>query len=681
MATGVPSKNGNGRSQPVSITYEGKEAVSAILKGEKGNFKEVNHGSLGKRLYFGDNINGLRTLLSDSSIAGKVTLVYIDPPFATQGTFLSRTQEKAYEDYLSGARYVEHLRARLILLRELLSEQGSLYLHLDENMIFEMKLVMDEVFGPSNYRNLIVRKKCNPKNYTRKTFGNIADYILFYSKTDNYVWNRPVDPLSVESLKEYHYTEAETGRRYMKVPVHAPGTRNGATGGEWRGMLPPPGKHWQYIPATLDEMDARGEIFWSKNGNPRRKVYLDEHAGVGVQDIWLDFKDAHNQNIKITGYPTEKNPDLLRRLIGASSNPGDLVLDCFAGSGTTLAVADEMQRHWIGMDNSIEALSAILKRFQQGLLPMGDYVQERKDKKSSVPQQATLFDTLNEKTPSPLPIKSVVHTPINDITIFMDRNALPEASSIVATWQQRSNTEYTQRTPLTIMVSEPTNFADICYQLHGRDSKLSKVIDSVGPCALVRSHAGFEFLVDAIIGQQLSKNAADTIIRRFRNLFASERPTPKQILSIQKQKVIDSGISQRKYDYIFDLAQKIESKHLQLSQLHQEDDVTIRLMLKAVKGIGDWTVDMYLLFGLARLNVFPVHDLALRKTMSTIYGLEVNDLEGAKQIAQNWEPYRSIASWYLYKHGNTRAQRTRLDCESEANHNLNRWLDKPGGYI
>jgi 3-methyladenine DNA glycosylase/8-oxoguanine DNA glycosylase len=372
--------------------------------------------------------------------------------------------------------------------------------------------------------------------------------------------------------------------------------------------------------------------------------------------MWLDFKDAHNQNIKITGYPTEKNPDLLRRIIGASSNPGDLVLDCYAGSGTTLAVAEEMQRHWIGLDNSTEALSTILKRFQQGLLPMGDYVQERKEKKKTVPQQATLFDTLNKESMLLLSTKNSAHKPINDIAIFIAKNMPPEAFSVVSSWQQKCKTEYTQETPHHFMVAESiNNYADICYQLHNRDTNLSKIIDSVGPCALVHSHAGFEFLVDAIIGQQLSKNAADTIIRQFRNLFASGRPTPKQILSIPMQNVLSSGISQRKYDYIIDLAEKIESKELKLSQLHQEDDATIRLMLKSVKGIGDWTVDMYLLFGLARLDVFPVHDLALRKTMSSIYGLEINDLDGAKQIAERWVPYRSIASWYLYKYGNLRA--------------------------
>ena len=109
-------------------------------------------------------------------------------------------------------------------------------------------------------------------------------------------------------------------------------------------MMPPPGKHWQYPPAKLDELDARGEIYWSPTGNPRRKVYLDKSDGVPLQDIWLDVRDAHNQNSHITGYPTEKPAELLRRIVQSSSNPGDLVLDCFAGSGTTLAVASELGR-------------------------------------------------------------------------------------------------------------------------------------------------------------------------------------------------------------------------------------------------------------------------------------------------------------------------------------------------
>lgn len=139
-------------------------------------------------------------------------------------------------------------------------------------------------------------------------------------------------------------------------------------------MLPPPGKHWQYTPETLDEMDARGEIYWSPTGNPRRKVYLDNSRGIPVQDIWLGFKDAHNQNIKITGYPTEKNSEMLRRIILASSNKNDLVLDAFSGSGTTIAVAEELERQWIAIDNSPLAIETTIHRLARGTEAMGDFV-------------------------------------------------------------------------------------------------------------------------------------------------------------------------------------------------------------------------------------------------------------------------------------------------------------------
>ncbi|HWA70113.1 MAG TPA: site-specific DNA-methyltransferase [Rhizomicrobium sp.] len=218
-------------------------------------------------------------------------------------------------------------------------------------------------------------------------FGEqVTDYILFYSKSEDYIWNRPVEPWTPERSKEYQYKESDTGRRYMRVPVHAPGSRNGATGMEWRGKLPPPGKHWQFTPEALDEMDRRGEIVWSKNGNPRRKVYLDQSSGIPVQDVWMDFKDAHNQNIHVTGYPTEKNLDMLKRIVAASSNPNDLVMDCFCGSGTTLMAAESLGRQWIGADRSPEAIRTILTRFSKGTSPMGDFV----DKDDGTP---SLFET------------------------------------------------------------------------------------------------------------------------------------------------------------------------------------------------------------------------------------------------------------------------------------------------
>ncbi|MBE7472125.1 MAG: site-specific DNA-methyltransferase [Anaerolineae bacterium] len=392
MATGVPKTkwggNNNNPTQPdsqpdqsldVSLSYEGKRTNAEILATAPAAIKILRQSDEAEnRLYYGDNLPILASFLYDDSIRGKVRLIYIDPPFATKSVFQSRSQSDAYLDLLVGAHYIEFIRQRLIILRELLAPDGSIYVHLDENMAFHIKIIMDEVFGAGNFRNWITRKKCNPKNYTRKTYGNVADYILFYTKSDTYVWNRSYEEWTqARADKEYEYIEEETGRRYKKVPIHAPGVRNGETGKPWRGMNPPPGKHWQYPPKTLDEMDARGEIYWSPNGNPRRKVYLDESSGVPVQDIWLEFRDAHNQNIKITGYPTEKNPDLLARIIEASSNPGDLVLDCFAGSGTTLDVAARLGRRWIGIDNSPEAIKTTLRRFATGLERMGDFVAQR----------------------------------------------------------------------------------------------------------------------------------------------------------------------------------------------------------------------------------------------------------------------------------------------------------------
>jgi adenine-specific DNA-methyltransferase len=410
MATGIPKTqrkrpNPSGVEMPVNVndlglelTYEGKRRKEDILATPPVPLVNVwpEEGIVEKqhsRLYYGDNLHILASLLQDRDVRGKVRLVYIDPPYASGGVFQSRSQEDAYDDLLIGAHYVEFLRERLILLRELLCDDGSIYVHLDRNMAFAIKMVMDEVFGPKNFRSWITRKKCNPKNYTTKTYGNVADFILFYSKSDQYIWNRPVDEWTEEKSKKEYPCVDEDGRRYKKVPVHAPGVRNGETGKPWRGVMPPPGKHWQYLPSKLDEFDARGEIYWSPTGNPRRKVYFENSAGVPVQDIWLDFRDAHNQNIEVTGFPTEKNPALVSRIVEASSNPGDLVLDGFSGSGTTLAVASQLGRRWIGIDNSELAISTTLRRLEHGLKPMGDFVSLRTMKTK---EQRPVYAAIND---------------------------------------------------------------------------------------------------------------------------------------------------------------------------------------------------------------------------------------------------------------------------------------------
>lgn len=405
MATGVTSNNWTKETHIITeevfsgdhrheLTYEGKTSETEIISGKAKNVYElIVGGDHVNELFFGDNLDVMSHLIHHEHLRGKVKLVYIDPPYGTNSVFQSRHQKDSYKDDLVGSHFIEFIRRRLILIRELLSEDGSIYLHLDGNMAFQMKVIMDEVFGPKNFRGFITRKKCSNKNSTRKTYGNISDYIIFYSKSDSYTWHRATHAWTDDKiLKEYPCVDEKSGRRFKKVPIHAPGIRNGETGKEWRGMLPPPGKHWQYTPTKLEEFDAKGEIYWSATGNPRRKVFLNEDKGIPVQDIWLDLQDSLNQSVRITGYPTEKNPYLLERIIKASSNEGDIVLDCFAGSGTTLDLAEQFGRKWVGIDNSSEAIRSIFKRFYSGLEDMGDYVNKNILTTASGVIQSTRFE-------------------------------------------------------------------------------------------------------------------------------------------------------------------------------------------------------------------------------------------------------------------------------------------------
>ncbi|MEE9325601.1 MAG: site-specific DNA-methyltransferase [Dehalococcoidia bacterium] len=382
------------------IHYEGKEDERSVLENspraildETERVGEQEPGWL-NRLVLGDCLPVLKSLYLDPEVRGNVRLVYIDPPYSTKQTFetkklwyrpdaASNGKQYAYSDELGGAAYIEFLRKRLIFLREVLSDDGSIYVHLDDNMAFAVKIIMDEIFGAKNFRNWITRRKCSTKNYTRYTYGNISDYILFYTKSDRYVWHRPYEKWDEDRIrKEYNRVERETGRRYKLVPIHAQETRRGATGGPWRGMLPPPGKHWQYTPEKLDEFDRRGQIVWSPTGNPRKKVYFDPSSkGVPLQDTWSGFRDAINQNMALTGYPTEKNLDLLKLIVATSSDEDDLVLDAFVGSGTTCEAAAELGRRWIGIDNSEAAIDTAKRRLasllsdeeqMQGRLELGD---------------------------------------------------------------------------------------------------------------------------------------------------------------------------------------------------------------------------------------------------------------------------------------------------------------------
>jgi adenine-specific DNA-methyltransferase len=297
-----------------------------------------------------------------------VDLVYIDPPFATNSVFRygsqrtatissRRKDEIAYTDQLTGSAFLEFMRERLVFLRELMSERASLYVHIDAKAGHYLKVILDEIFGVENFRGDIARVKCNPKNFRRRGYGNIKDILLFYSKSSRYTWNEPrVEKMPGVNDRLFHRVDAE-GRRYTTNPLHAPGeTLNGATGQAWRGILPPPGRHWRYDPAVLEQLDQQGRIEWSENGVPRKIIYASEYAKSRLQDIW-EFKDPQNPV-----YPTEKNLELLKTIVSTSSTPGDLVLDCFCGSGVALAAADLLGRRWIGIDRSPVAIQASRQR-------------------------------------------------------------------------------------------------------------------------------------------------------------------------------------------------------------------------------------------------------------------------------------------------------------------------------
>lgn len=312
------------------------------------------------RLYEGDNLEVLKALTTEPSIKGNIRLIYIDPPFGTGQDFtysegrystISRTNGggSAYKDGLTGQPYLDFLRPRLVLLRELLADDGSIYVHIDVKMEHYVKILMDSIFGIENFRSAISRIKGNPKNFQRLAYCNTKDSILFYSKAGRYVWTQPRVPFMDGDIERLFPRKDANGRRYTTTPLHGPGeTKDGPTGQPWKGLIPPMGRHWRYSPDILSDLDNKGLIEWSRTGNPRKKLYADEVAKAGkyLQDVW-DFKDP-----QYAKYPTEKNLDMLKVIVNASSKPGDLVMDAFCGSGTTLVAAQQLGRTWLGIDSS-----------------------------------------------------------------------------------------------------------------------------------------------------------------------------------------------------------------------------------------------------------------------------------------------------------------------------------------
>ncbi len=337
------------------------------------------------RLIWGDKKYVLPALASE--LSGKVDLIYIDPPFATGQDFSipvtvgeagfmkepSMIEQKAYRDTWSvtaeararGATYVDtYLRwfyDTVVLLRELLSPTGSMYVHLDWHVGAQAKLVLDEVFGTESFQNEIVWQRTSAHSDTHR-YGLNYDVIFFYSKTDRFTWNPGFHNYSDKQIAKYRADV--NGEAFADMDLTAAGTRHGATGLAWRGHDPNTlGRHWAYEPQTLDELDEQGRIYWPKSsGFPRLKRYLRDMKGVPLQSVWTDIYPVNSQAVERLGYETQKPESLLERIVNTSSNKGDLVLDCFCGSGTTGAVAERLGRRWIMGDLGRFAIHTSRKR-------------------------------------------------------------------------------------------------------------------------------------------------------------------------------------------------------------------------------------------------------------------------------------------------------------------------------
>ncbi len=330
------------------------------------------------KLIWGDNLLVLASLLEE--YAGKVDLIYIDPPFHAGADFSFKTrigeetvekspsllEEKAYRDTWGGgiATYLEMLSARLNIARELLSPTGSLYVHLDHNVSHYAKVILDDIMGRENYRNEIIWQRTSARSDS-KTYKHIHDVIFLYTKSDSWKWTKQHTEYDDSYIENFYRYQEPDGRRYRVSDLTAAGTRKGSSGMPWRGIDPAAkGNHWKYKTETLDELDIAGRIYWPKKegGVPGYKRYLDEMPGTVLQSIWTDISPVAAQSNDRTGYDTQKPEPLLERIISASSDKGDLVLDFFSGSGTTAAVAEKLGRHWIACDLGRFAIHTTRKR-------------------------------------------------------------------------------------------------------------------------------------------------------------------------------------------------------------------------------------------------------------------------------------------------------------------------------
>jgi DNA modification methylase len=363
----------------VALPFQTVETVNESAQERQRSifFAEPDQTEWRNRLIWGDKKYVLPALLDE--LGGQVDLIYIDPPFATGADFSLRVdvandrftkepsviEQKAYRDTWGGGldSYLHWIATMAEFFHSLLSDTGSLYLHLDPGMSHSVKLVLDEIFGVDSFRNHITWRRTNVHSDSKR-WSDVSDHILYYVKNPSakYVWNPVYSEHSEEHIASKYRMADPDGRRYTLSDMTSPNPRPNMSY-EWKGYPSPP-LGWRYSRETMESLDQEGRIWYpdSLEKRPRLKRYLDEMPGTLSGDVWADINPINSQAQERVGYPTQKPEALLERIIAASSNEGDLVLDCVCGSGTTAVVAEKLGRRWIAADLGRFAIHTTRKR-------------------------------------------------------------------------------------------------------------------------------------------------------------------------------------------------------------------------------------------------------------------------------------------------------------------------------
>lgn len=383
------------------------------------------------RLYFGDNFDVLREKIKDAT----VDLAYLDPPFnskaaynllyETPQNFTETAQRTVFHDTWSwedeAERYYQHtqahggrvaalmeglkqsigrngttaylatMAARLIELRRVLKPTGSLYLHCDPTASHYLKIILDSIFGPQSFCNEIVWQRSDSHN-SAKRYGRIHDSILFFSASKTFTWNKQYTPYSEAQLGRYKQDENGDWFKAENLTADRRDSESGKF--SWRGTKPGPSRGWAYTEQQLEAWWREGRILKKRDGTPRLdglKVLRKDMPGQPLQDIWTDIPRVANVSTERLGFPTQKPATLLKRIIAASSNEGDVVLDAFCGCGTTIEAAQELKRKWIGIDVSYYAVRLVERRVKSKFKDVGQIITD------GIPADYSSAEALAEK--------------------------------------------------------------------------------------------------------------------------------------------------------------------------------------------------------------------------------------------------------------------------------------------